>query len=85
LKDNLKDKGKGVDQTPPFLVLKFHAETAIEPNSSRLRMNSYLVSIRKRFFFALAVSIFGFACAAYLCTPPRNPLISWPGQKIPRF
>jgi hypothetical protein len=30
---------------------------------------------------ALAVSIRGLACAAYLCTPPRNPLVSLPGQK----
>ena len=45
----------------------------------------YLVSVRKGCFSALAVSIFGFACAAYGCTPPRNPSIYLPGQKIPRF
>ena len=44
-----------------------------------------LVFIRKRFFSALAVSIRGLACAAYLCTPPRNPLIFLPGRKISRF
>jgi Predicted membrane protein len=44
-----------------------------------------LVSIRKRSFFALAVSICWISCAAYPGTPPRNPLISLPGQKNPRF
>jgi len=39
----------------------------------------------KRFFFALAVSIRGLTCAAYLGTSLRNSLISLPGQKIPRF
>jgi len=49
------------------------------------RQQDYLVFIRKRFFSALAVSISGLTCAAYLCTPPRNPLISLPERKIPRF
>jgi len=40
------------------------------------KMAGYLVSIRKVPFSALAVSIFGFSCAAYLCTPPRKLLIS---------
>jgi hypothetical protein len=35
--------------------------------------------------FAISASIFGIACAAYLCTPPRNPLISLILQKINRF
>jgi len=42
-----------------------------------------VVSVRKGCFFALAVSICGLACAAYLCTPPRNPLISLPGHNEP--
>ena len=29
----------------------------------------------------MAASIFGLACAAYQCTPPRNPLISLPERK----
>ena len=49
------------------------------------KSGTYLVSIRKRPFFALAVSICRIVCAAYSGTPPRNPLISLPGQKIPRF
>ncbi len=44
-----------------------------------------LVSVRKGSFSALAVSIFGFPCAAYRRTPPRNPSISLPGRKIPPF
>jgi uncharacterized protein (UPF0332 family) len=44
-----------------------------------------LVSVRKRSFSAMAASIFGIACAAYRRTPPRNPLISLPGRKIPHF
>jgi len=58
------------------------------PNGKRRdpdNLSRYLVSIRKRFFSALAASIFGLACAAYRCTPPHNPSISLPGQKIPRF
>jgi hypothetical protein len=47
--------------------------------------STYLVFIRKRSFSALAASICGHTCAAYRCTPPRNPLISLPGQKNPRF
>jgi hypothetical protein len=35
--------------------------------------------------FAISASILGIACAAYLCTPPRNPLISLILQKINRF
>ena len=34
-----------------------------------------LAPVRKRSFSALAASICGFACAAYVSTPPRNPLI----------
>jgi hypothetical protein len=45
----------------------------------------YLVSIRKRSFFALTVSTGGLACAAYLSMPPRKPLVSLPEQKNPRF
>src|SRR6185369_7042012 len=44
-----------------------------------------LVSVREGCFFSLAESIFVLACAAYRCTPPRNPSISWPGEKIPTF
>jgi len=44
-----------------------------------------LVSVRKGCFFPLAVSIFGFACAAYQCSPPRKPLISLPREKISAF
>jgi hypothetical protein len=45
----------------------------------------YLVFIRKRPFSAVAASIRRLACAAYRCTPPRNPLISLPQRKIARF
>ena len=46
----------------------------------------YLVSFHpERVLFPLAASICGLACAAYRCTPPRNPLISLPGGKNPRF
>jgi hypothetical protein len=34
-------------------------------------------------FFALAASTCGLACAAYRCTPPRDPLVFLPEQKIP--
>ncbi len=46
---------------------------------------TYLVSVRKRFFSAVAASICGLACATYRCTPPRKPLISLSRRKIPRF
>ena len=42
-------------------------------------------SVRKGPFSALAVSIFGLPCAAYLCTPPRKLSISLPERKIPPF
>jgi len=45
----------------------------------------YVVSVRKGCFFPLAASIFGFDCAAYLCTPPHKTLIFLPGEKIPAF
>jgi hypothetical protein len=51
----------------------------------RLSGCSYLVSVRKGCFSALAASTFGLACAAYLGTPPRNPSVSLPGRKIPAF
>ncbi|OEU52219.1 MAG: hypothetical protein BA871_11085 [Desulfuromonadales bacterium C00003096] len=44
-----------------------------------------IVSVRKRFFSAVAASIFELACAAYQGTPPRKPLIALPRRKIPRF
>jgi len=46
---------------------------------------TYLVFVRKRSFSANAASICGLACAAYRCTPPRQPLISLHRRKIPRF
>ena len=49
-----------------------------------------LVSVRKGAFSAMAVSIFGVSCAAYLSTllrrrKTRNPSIFLPGRKMPPF
>ncbi len=44
-----------------------------------------VVSVWKGPFSALAVSIFGLPCAAYIGTPPRNPSISLPVRKMPPF
>ena len=92
-------------------VVLLNQPSQIRHKSRRDLMYRYLVSIRKRSFSALAVSIIGLACAAYPSPypspkgggytvhplplgeggqrpsegPPRNPSISLPGRKMPRF
>ena len=54
-------------------------------DQSGARRRRQIVSVLKGSFFAPAASIFRITCAAYRCTPPRNPLISCPERKIPPF
>jgi len=62
---------------------KINSSASLE--ESVINVGVVLVSVRKESFSALAVSIFGVSCAAYIGTPPRNPSISLPGRKMPPF
>jgi hypothetical protein len=67
-------------------IIFTHCIAAVRDSFNRFfRTFITLVSVRKGCFFPLAVSIFGFACAAYQRTHPRKPSISLPEEKLPAF